>query len=270
MGSSDNRSEHTIHTPYELVFDSPGFEDDRFPGIQAESESRGVPTEVPERFLLLGTVGSLLQEILPDGADTAEFSRHGALLYQAYHYWRHGKADYEISEGDARTLITDPPATEDWDIEPPGRAGYVELPRHLFWARIEDDATPEPLAGFFWTVADPTDSVPSHGGRLQLLLALGLFPGRPGFSTIALDLRLDLLRSAPASELAGDPDRKDFENILPGGELQDWYGLLTDLEAMKLVSRSFGLLERLGTRAEPGPEQVAGPEVPELVRGDDE
>lgn len=242
--SSTNRSGQAPHSPYDLVFGAAVFEEDRFPGIRAESEARGVPTEVPERFLLLGTVGSLLQELLPEGTGTEEFTRHGALLYQAYHFWRYGKEVFRLTEAEAREIVARPASPEAWHFEPPLRAGYLELPRHLFWARIEEGATPEPVAGFFWTVAEPVDAVSAQGRRLQLLLPLGLFPGRPGFSTIALDVRPDLLEATPPAQLAGEPGRADFENILPGGELQGWYGLLTELEVLKLVSRSFAEVGR--------------------------
>lgn len=232
-----NRMGGASHSPYDLVFGSAIFEEDRFPGIRNEAETRGVATEVPERFLLLGTVGSLLQELLPEGAGAEEFARHGTLLYQAYHFWRHGKETYRLEESEARALVAHTTSSERWCFEPPARAGYLEFPRHLFWARIEEGATPEPVAGCFWTVADPVDAS-AQGGRLQLLLPLGLFPGRPGFSTIALEVVPDLLAATPPV----DPEREDFANILPGGELQGWHGLLTELEVIKLVSRTFSHL----------------------------
>lgn len=231
-------------SPYDLVFGGAFFEEDRFPSIRAEAESRGVATEVPERFLLLGGVGLLLQELLPEGAGREEFSRYGKLLYQAYNFWRHGKRHYALSEAVARGLVARDAAqeraeSERWHLTPPVPAGYLELPRHLFWARIEEGATPEPVAGYFWTVADPA-SPDDPPGRLELLLVLGLFPGRPGFSTITLETPLERSDSFPRS--GSRPDGEDFANILPGGELQDWYGLITELEVLKLVSRGFAEL----------------------------
>jgi len=227
-------------SPYELVFGAEIFEGTRFPGIRAEAEARGVVTEIPERFLLLASVGALLQELIPEDAGVEEFARHGALLYQAYHFWRHGKVTYRVTEGEARGVIERATSSERWCCDPPGPAGYLELPRHLFWARIEEGATPEPVAGFFWTVAEPGDAA-APGRRLHLLLALGVFPGRPGFSTIGLEVAPDLLPE-PAAAAREEPERAEFANILPGGELHGWYGLLTELEVIKLVSRTFGHL----------------------------
>lgn len=245
-------------SPYELVFGSAVFEADRFPAIEAEAEARGVPTEVPERFLLLGSVGVLLQDLLPEDAGAAEFSRHGVLLYQAYHFWKHGKRHYRLTEDEARGLVEAPPSRPElWHLEPPVVAGYFQLPRHLFWARIEEDLTPEAVDGFFWTVA-PGLTPEEPGRRLELLLPLGLFPGRPGFSTIAIEERLDRGSGDPGADTAARPGGDDFANILPGGEMQNWYGLLTELEVLKLVSRAFRLLE---TRAGGVDEGESGKDV---------
>jgi hypothetical protein len=232
-------------SPYELVFGAPFFEEEQFPAIREEAEARGVETDIPERFLLLGSVGLLLQELLPEGPGRAEFSRVGQLLSQAYHIWGHGKPGYRLTEAEARELVQLTAEAEGWDLSPPSPCGYLDLPRHLFWARIEEGATPEPVAGFFWTVAGPAEvSDPAVGAdaarRLELLLVLGLFPGRPGFSTIALETPLERTDTFPRSGVR--PEGEDFANILPGGELQGWYGLITELEVLKLVSLCFGEL----------------------------
>jgi hypothetical protein len=226
-------------SPYELVFGSAIFEEDRFPAIQEEAAARGVAPELPERFLLLGTVGALLQELLPEGTGSEEFARHGALLYQAYHFWRHGKPHFDIGEPYARRLVEEPPKPEHWHLEPPGPAGYLQLPRHLFWARIDEGATPEPVDGFFWTVAGPPESGETGSRRLELVLTLGLFPGRHGFSTISVETEIDRSASDTSIDLPARAEEPEFANILPGGELQGWYGLITDLEVLKLVSRIF-------------------------------
>lgn len=250
-GDSKQSSPAAVLSPYELVFGGAIFEEEKFPEIRAEAEARGVETEVPERFLLLGSVGLLLQELLPEGAGREEFSRVGHLLYQAYHFWHYGKHHQQLSETEARDLVRRPPAAEGWHLTPPAPAGYLQLPRHLFWARIEEGATPEPVAGFFWTVAGPaggsgtaevSDPAEVSGAprRLELLLVLGLFPGRPGFSTIAVESALDRTDTFPRS--GSRIEGEDFANILPGGELQDWYGLITELEVLKLASRCFAEL----------------------------
>jgi hypothetical protein len=232
-------------SPYELVFGRSIFEEVKFPEIRAEAEARGVETEIPERFLLLGSVGLLLQELIPEGAAREEFSRIGRLLYQGYHFWLHGKQHQLLSEAEVRELVRRPPAAEVWHLTPPAPAGYLQLPRNLFWARIEEGATPEAVAGFFWTVTGAAEaSDPARGAdaprRLELLLVLGLFPGRPGFSAIEIETTVD--RTDPFPGNGSRAEGEDFANILPGGELQDWYGLTTELEVLKLVSRCFAEL----------------------------
>lgn len=232
-------------SPYELVFGHSIFEEEKFPEIRAEAEARGVETAIPERFLLLGSVGLLLQELLPEGAAREEFGRVGRLLYQGFHFWLYGKHRQLLSEAELRELVRRPPAAEMWHLTPPAPAGYLQLPRNLFWARIEEGATPEAVAGFFWTVAGAAEaSAPAEGSgaprRLELLLVLGLFPGRPGFS--AIEIETTMARPDPFPRSGSRAEGEDFANILPGGELQDWYGLTTELEVLKLVSLSFAAL----------------------------
>lgn len=237
-------------SPYELVFGSAFFEEDRFPGIREEAEARGVDTTAPERFILLGTVGALLQELLPEGAGSDEFSRLGAVVYQGYHFWRFGKRSHKVTEEEARALVEEPVEVKDGELAPPSESGYVRLPRHLFWARIEEGATPEAVDGFFWTVAPPAEGAPASGWRLELLLPLGLFPGRPGFSTIVVEHEVDGAGGRILGEGPARPEGKDFENILPGGELQGWYGLVTELEVLRLTSRIFTHLAGRGAGVE--------------------
>jgi len=226
--------------PYELVFGSEVFEGDRFPMIREEAEARKVDARASDRFIMLGTVGALLQEILPEGTSAEEFTRYGTLLYQAYNYWLSGKPYYELEEEETRALIEGEVREEDegrGELIPPQPSGYLRLPRHLFWARIEEGATPEPVDGFFWSLAGPGPD--GEKPRLELLLILGLFPGRPGFSTISIDSDFEVRRDSPPGAEIG---REPFENILPGGELQGWHGLVTESEVLELVSRIFGSL----------------------------
>lgn len=234
-------------TPYELAFGAGVFEADRFPAIREEAEARGVEASDPARFVLLGTVGALLQELAPESAESgaggvteaSAVARYGALLFQAYQFWRFGRRVYVLEERLARRLVDPGLRVGEWALVPPHPAGYLQLPRHLFWARIEEAATPEPVDGFFWTMVGVEDPFAPPYRRLDVLLVLGMRAGRPGFSTIAVGTELV---SAPLGHWAdadGRPDGGDFGNILPGGELQDWFGLVTEVEALKLVSRIF-------------------------------
>jgi hypothetical protein len=233
-------------TPYELVFAGAPFESEAFPWIGEEAEARGVPTADPARFLLLGQVGRLLRNLLPEGAGGEEAERYGMLIFQAYHFWRFGKRVLALDEGKARALVELPAPVGGWEMTPPAPAGYVQLPRHLFWARVEEGATPEPVDGFFWTMVGTEDPERPPYRRLDVLLVLGMYPGRAGFSTIAVGAELESALEGHWGDVTGRLDGEDFANILPGGELQGWHGLVTEVEVLKLASRIFREVEREG------------------------
>lgn len=237
-------------TPYELVFADTELETDGFPGLREEAEARGVDATVPEQFLLLATAGRLLREL---GATDATLEPVGMLLFQSYHFWRAGQHVYVLEPALARALAEGapgvlreiagqaPPAAATAYV--PAPAGYLQLPRNLFWARVDEAATPEPVDGLFWTMAHAGDA----GGppaRLDLLLALGLWPGRPGLSVIPV---AEPLAGRPLTDLAlarARPDGADFANVLPGGELEGLFALTTPAEVLKLFALVWSYVER--------------------------
>lgn len=226
-------------TPYDLAFSVDLFEADHFPAVREEAEARGVATSAPERFLLLGRVGAMLRELLPEDAGPEEFERYGLLLYQAYHSWRFGRRVYVLDEELARELVGTRQVIGEWELVAPHPAGYLQLPRHLFWARIDESSPPEPVDGFFWTQVGVDDPMIPPFERLDVLFVLGMRADRPGFSTVPVGVELDAAPVGHWGDADARPEGQDFENILPGGELQNWYGLVTGLEALKLVSRIF-------------------------------
>ncbi|HEX7117523.1 MAG TPA: hypothetical protein VF212_01965 [Longimicrobiales bacterium] len=227
-------------TPYELVFGYEAFEGDRFPAIGSEVEARGVDTGAPERFLVLEAVQSLLRELAPDEAGADVYGRYGALLYQAWHFWRFGRRLLVLDPEQARRLVDARfPEVGAWELTPPYPAGYVQLPRHLFWARTDASAPPEPVDGWFWTMLGSGDAESPPYERIDLLFVLGMRPDRAGFGTVPVAAAL---HGAPVGHWADGearPEGGDFSNVLPGGELQDWYALVTEQEALKLASRTF-------------------------------
>jgi hypothetical protein len=229
-----------------MVFAGAPFETEAFPWIQEEAEARGVPTDDPARFLLLSQVGRLLRELLPEGAGGGEAERYGMLIFQAYHFWRYGQRVHALDEARAREAVEHTAPLGKWAMVPPAPAGYLQLPRHLFWARVEEGATPEPVDGFFWTLVGEADPARPPYRRLDVLLVLGMYPGRPGFSTIAVGGELEGAPEGHWGDVQGRLEGADFANILPGGELQGWHGLVTEPEVLKLVSRIFRELEREG------------------------
>lgn len=225
-------------TPYELVFGDGAFEEESFPAVQAEAEAHRIPTSDPDRFLLLAPVGAVLRELVPEDAPRDAFREIGLLLFHAYHFWRFGRRLLAVSEPLARRLAAAPPHVGAWELTPPAPAGYLQLPRQLFWARIANDEPAEPVDGFFWTMVGAEDPAAPPYARLDLLLVLGLRPGRPGFSVMDLSAPID---GAPGhwADLEARDGGTDFANVLPGGDVAGLHALVTDAEALKLCSLLF-------------------------------
>ncbi|HUF14061.1 MAG TPA: hypothetical protein VMN78_13235 [Longimicrobiales bacterium] len=240
-------------TPYELVFRRGriDFEGDRFPAVRAEAEQRGVPLDDPERFVMLGSVGALMRDMVLDEAaadDAGEVwqalppeavAQTGALLYHAFRFSEAGACVHAIEEEAARELAA-APALEETARAPradavagtaaiaaPAEAGYVQLPRNLFWARAGEAGVAEPLDGFFWAL----------GRRFDVLLALGVRARRPGFTVIPMGVELDA-PGAPASwaDVKAREEGDDFANILPGGDLDRLLGITSAGEALRLAA----------------------------------
>jgi hypothetical protein len=253
-------------TPYELVFGPARFEAEVFPAIRAEAESRGAGGMGPDSFVLLGTVGRLLRELRPAGggfepADqppAEAMQQYGSLAWHAWGFWQAGRPVYALADDLTRGLLAEAAPIGPWLFRPPVPAGYLQLSRHRLWARVTADAAAEPVDGFHWTWLAADASAGRGQPRLDLLLALGMRPGRGGLSVI------EIATSPPAGpaghwgDLQARPDGPDFANLLPGGELQGYHGIVYAAEALKLVSRCFHWIE---TRPETV-SQVAGASEP--------
>lgn len=225
-------------TPYELVFARAGFEEEHFPMILAEAKERGVETSDPDRFLFLTAVGKLLRAMLPEDAGEPAVRRYGMFFFQAFNFWRFGRRLYLLEPAAARHLLDGAPPVGEWELIPPHPAGYLQLPRHLFWARVEENAVPEPVDGFFWTMVGEEDPAQPPYSRLDSVLALGVRPGRAGLSVIEVGATLG---GGPGHWADADarPEGRDFANVLPGGELEGLYAITNEAEVLKLISLIF-------------------------------
>lgn len=233
-------------TPYELAFGGARFEEESFPAIRAEADARGVDTGQRELVLMLGAVGALIRELRPDSADIEAIDDsplpppdavrdYGALLFQAYRFWESGRRLLVIDEGVLRRQLASGPIG-DWTFVAPHQAGYLQLPRHVVWARIGEGAPPEAIDGFFWSVDVPgADSA----GRIEIVVALGLHPGRPGFSVMEAAAPLPAPAPGHWGDLEARAEGADFVNVLPGGEMRDLLAVTSTPELLKLVSRTF-------------------------------
>jgi hypothetical protein len=233
-------------TPYDLAF-SADFERENFTAIRAEAEQRELTSWQPDEFLLLHAVAEPLRRSIvlrpgetrpgPGPNPETAVEQFAPLLFQGYHYWRFEKPLFVLTEPLFRFLVGDLHIGS-WEQVPPAPAGYLQLPRNLLWARIAENAAPEAVDGFFWTMVGRGDARVPPFDRIDLLLVLGLVQGRPGFSVIPLSLELTEPQGHWGDEQARAAGR-DFANNLPGGELQRLHALETTGEAWKLASRVF-------------------------------
>lgn len=231
----------TTPTAYDLVFSEGTYEQTDFPAIQAEAEHSGTFTADPQQFFHLPAVAPLIREAV-ESSDHSAVEEFGPLLFQAYHFWRYGKEVFAFDEALLRELLAETMVVGEWELVPPRPAGYLQLPRNLIWARIAEDAPAEAIDGVFWTMVGAGDPAVPPFPRLDLLVVLGLMPGRPGFSIAQVEgITADDLPAHWADARARD-DAADFSNILPGGELNNYLGLETGGEVLKLVSRCFWYL----------------------------
>lgn len=262
-------------TPYELAFPDEETARERFGSIRENAVERGEEAALadPGRFLALPRAAEILHEIRDPRAEPEKAHQHGVLLYHAFHFAEAGRPLFLLGTHAARYLVESAPSPpgEDGRLGPPEPAGYLQLPRHLFWTRPAEDGPPEPVDGIFW-------SAPG-GDRIAVLLAAGLREDRPGLSVVPL----------PAVPLSDAPTwletrirsgERDFESTLPGGELDRLYSLEAAGEVLKLLARLFRYLELFpdavtphpgrspdGEEAEREPEEAAGAEPPLAEQG---
>jgi hypothetical protein len=254
-------------TPYDIVFGGPGFDESFFDLIREQVEAR--PASSPTELFMLPAAGTLLKELIPEGDGEGSHqelvAQVSGLLFHAFRFWLHGRQTWEFPEAATRELLTGTGPGGDWSHRPPALAGYVQLPRNLLWARVSEEAAPEPADGFFWSAPTPEEgaTVP----RLDLLLALGVRKGRPGFSVVDAALEPgDTLHHW--ADVEARPGGTDFANVLPGGELQGYHALTTRAELLKLVARCFRRLDSpAASAADPGGGQGEGEGVGEGAEG---
>lgn len=226
-------------TPYDLIFAAPGFDESRFERVRQQDRGAHSPTEL----FMLSAAGELLRELLPDEETTshsAVVAQVSALMFHAYRFWLHDRRLCRLGDDELAPLLAGAAPPAEWSFAVPAAAGYLQLPRHALWARVEQDAVPEPVDGFFWSAPAPEPR--ERPARLDLLFALGVRAGRPGVSLIDVTVET----TAGIEEWAraqARPGGTDFENVLPGGELQDYHALTTHAEAVKLAVLCFWRLD---------------------------
>ncbi len=239
-------------TPYELAFLEGDFETRVFPSIQEEAEARGEDPARRERFAFLAAGGDAIRDIVPPDAPPEMLEEYRALFYHAFNFWRFGRRLYVVDPAVARYLVEGAPRLADWELATPFDSVYIQLPANLFWASIGTDVPPEPVDGFFVTVARERDPLGMPFTELQVVMVLGIHRQRAGFSVIAFDTEAGQ-GIPPVWAEPGRDQGRDFENVLPGGEIAGLYSILTTAEALKLVARVLWYVESHAQDVTPTP-----------------
>jgi len=229
-------------TPYELAFLEGDFETRVFPRLQEEAEARGEDAVRRERFGFLAAGGESIRDIVPPDAPPEMLEEYRALFYHAFNFWRFGRRLYALEPAVARYLVEGAPRLAEWELAAPYDSLYIQLPPNLFWASIGTDVPPEPVDGFFVTLARERDALGMPFVDVQVLMVLGIHRLRAGFSVVAFDTE-----AGPGiPPVWAEPGRErgaDFENVLPGGDAAGLYSILTTAEAFKLVARVLWYVE---------------------------
>lgn len=249
-------------TPYEHLLPEESFADERFPLIRKEGRERGGGAlSLPERFVLLKEAAAVLTSVREGGEDPRLTQQRGALLFHAFHFWDAGCPLFLLSTPVARFVVGTGPAEGRWSPALPGRAGYVQLPQHLFWVPGGEGTPPESVDGYFWSAPSPE--------QLSILVVLGMREDRPGLSVVPLPT-LPLAAAGIWASLQVRPQGKDFQpSFLPGAGLEDLYALQAGAEAVKLSMRVFWYLDSFPGSVErgEGPEAGEGATGPEALEG---
>jgi hypothetical protein len=264
--------EATRITPYELAFAEVGFEERLFPAIEAEAERLSLDAARLDSFTLLGSASDALREIVPPEAPPESFEQHRVILFHVFNFWRFGKRLYLLEATVARYLVEAAPAIAGDVIPMPRPSLYLQLPANLFWASIAPDTPPEPVDGFFLAAFDGRDTLGDAHRHLHGLMVLGIRRNRAGFSVIPFETESG---SGIATDWIDQParsDGRDFENVLPGGDMAGMYSILTTGEALKLVLRAVEYAhanpddvlweEAMERRGEPSPGAVRHSRLP--------
>ena len=239
-------------TPYEMALPGRAFAEERFELIREEADRRGVDVWDPGAFSMLEEARRAIADIRVEDDDPVLFVQYGIILFHAFHFWSAGEHLYLLGNEAAHQVTHGPrSAPEDWAFAAPSRAGYVQLPHYLFWARPEAGGPAEALDGFFWAL--------TPAWRLHLMVASGMRADRPGLGVMPVPE----IPGEEASRWAATNVRErgdDFASTLPGGE--DLCSIETLGEVVKLAGRVFWQLEqgllRAGAPTEGG-EAGSGP-----------
>ena len=218
-------------TPFELLLPDAEGAAGLVSAIGDEARARGLDPSHRGAFASLTAVGEHVARARAPEAPPEALPDFAALLFHAYHFVRAGCPLYLASVRASRRLAMG--AGSLGPIQAPADAGYLQLPRHLFWLESVAGGAAESVDGAFWTTA--------RGGLLHVLLAAGMRPDRPGLAVV--EVAEAPLEHAPRwldaqVRTAGG----DFTTALPGADLGELYAFRVAGEVLKLIARFFALL----------------------------
>lgn len=231
-------------TPYQMVFGGEAFEGESFPAIRQEAEGHGIATRPREQFELLAEVGRTMRGILPEDTPAEAAEQYRALVYHAFQFWSAGRRVYTLDRALTRYLVEAEMTAADWSLRLPAESIYLRLPPRLFWSSISPDQSPEPIDGAFLTA--------SGDRRLEALLVLGMYRARDGFSVVPLEAPAGGGAGGEWISMSARPEGRDFDTVLPGGEMEGLYSILTGGEALKLIARALWYIDENGDAVAPG------------------
>jgi hypothetical protein len=263
-GGTSSSSEAPRSTPFGLGLPGVAWVEERLGAIAEEARARGSDPSDPGAFLLLAQVGASLGDLRADEASSPElFHSFGLFLFHAFHLFQGDTAPgllLDVAPAMARYLVEADPAPAGWEGDLPAPAGYLRLPRHLFWTRPGGEEAPaEALDGIAWVRSRTRAGVP----HLALLAVTGMVGERSGFSVLPVppvplgDARRWLTETARAPE-----EGPDFGSTLPGGELGRLYSVETAGELLKLVARALALAVVDPGTVRPVPERAEADTAP--------
>lgn len=226
-------------TPYEVAFGMDDFEARVFPAVLREAEAQGCDPARLDRFGFLSHVGDTLRELVPPDSPPEGLEQYRTLLFHAFNFWRFGRRFYAMDAAVARYLVESAPGLEEWELALPHRSLYLQLPPNLFWASVGTDVPPEPVDGFFATECEGDDPLGPGYRRLEVLMVLGMRPDRAGYSVIPFETEAGPGIAGAWAEASTRDGARDFQSVLPGGEMAGLYSIVTAGEALKLVARAF-------------------------------
>jgi hypothetical protein len=226
-------------TPLEMLFSSSDAAQDFLATVAEEAEGRGAMPEIPHSFITMATTSDFIASIAGEGAPDAEIQRVSALAYHVVNFHRLEGRLYFLDTAVSRYLTGGVPGAA---APLPSRAGYVQLPQHLFWLE-NGESVPESVDGIFWTV--------TGDGVLHSLVVTNVRPDGTGAGVVPLP-EAPVASAAEWLDVDARGDGADFATALPGGDLDQLYGLSSSGEVLKLLARLFAYLHAVPDAAATG------------------